>query len=105
MPFIKKNDLVEVISGAERGKRGKVLRVIPQKERVLVEKVKMIKRHARPTRTHIHGGIIEREAPIHISNVMVVCPKCDRPVRVGWKPLADGKKARYCKKCGELLEG
>ncbi len=101
---IKKNDVVEVTAGVEKGKRGKVLRIISEKGRVVVEKVKMMKRHTRPSGSRLQGGIIEREASIHISNVMVVCNKCDRAVRVGRKALGDGKRVRYCKNCGELLE-
>lgn len=102
-PLIKKNDMVEVIAGADKGKRGKIIRVIPEKSLVVVEKIKMVKRHARPTSTH-KGGIIEREAPIHISNVLLFCAKCNRAGRVGRKILADGKKARHCRNCGELFE-
>ncbi len=102
---VKKNDLIEVIVGTEKGKRGKVLRVIPEKGRVLVEKIKLAKRHVRPSGARAQSGIIEKEAPLAISNVMVVCGKCDRAGRVGRRTLADGKKARYCRNCGELLEG
>lgn len=102
-PLIKKNDMVEVIAGAEKGKKGKIVRVIPEKGLVVVEKIKIVKRHARPSSTH-KGGIIEREASIHVSNVMLVCAKCKRPGRVGRRTLADGKKARFCRNCGELFE-
>lgn len=101
---VKKNDMVEVISGADKGKRGKVVRVIPERSRVLVEKVKVMKRHTRPSSARARGGIVEREAPIQISNVMVVCTKCNRAGRVGRKSLADGKKVRYCRNCGEVLD-
>ena len=100
---IRKGDLVEVIAGKERGKRGKVLRVDPSRERVYVEKLNMIKRHMRPTRQHPQGGILEREGPIHLSNVMLVCPKCDRPTRVGTR-IQEQEKFRYCKRCGEVIE-
>ena len=100
---IRKGDLVEVIAGKERGKRGKVLRVDPSRERVYVEKLNMIKRHMRPTRQHPQGGILEREGPIHLSNVMLVCPKCDRPTRVGTR-IQEEEKFRYCKRCGEVIE-
>ena len=93
-----------VIAGRERGKRGKVLRVVPARQRVVVEKVNMIKRHQRPTQKLRQGGIIEREGLLHISNVMVVCPKCDRPTRTGVQQLADGKKARVCKRCQETID-
>jgi len=101
---IKKGDFVEVIAGKDKGKRGKVLRVLTKKARVVVEKVAMVKRHTRPSNISEQGGIIEKEGSVHISNVMIVCHKCDRPVRIGKKILDDGKKVRICKRCGELLE-
>jgi large subunit ribosomal protein L24 len=101
---LKKNDLVMVIAGKERGKSGRILRVFPQKNRVLIEKVNFIKRHSRPSGQMRQGGIIEKEAPIHVSNVMIICEKCNLPIRVGKKVLDDGKKVRACKKCGELLD-
>lgn len=101
---IKKNDQVKVIAGKEKGKTGKILTVMPKKGCVIIEKVNFVKRHTRPSGQARQGGILEKEAPIHISNVMVVCNKCNLPVRVGQKILEDGKKARYCKKCGELFD-
>ncbi|HLC43328.1 MAG TPA: 50S ribosomal protein L24 [Methylomirabilota bacterium] len=101
---VRRGDTVAVIAGRERGKRGKVLRVVPARQRVVVEKVNMIKRHQRPTQKLRQGGIIEREGLLHISNVMVVCPKCDRPTRTGVQQLADGKKARVCKRCQETID-
>lgn len=101
---IKRGDLVEVISGKDRGKRGKVLRVIPKEKKVIVEGINMVKRHQRPIPQLREGGIIEREAPIYMSKVMVVCPNCDRRTRVGFKMLENGDKARYCKKCGEIID-
>lgn len=101
---IKKGDLVEVISGKDKGKRGKVLRVIPKENKVIVENVNMVKRHQRPIPQLREGGIIEREAPIYASKVMVVCPACDKRTRVGYKFTEDGKKVRYCKKCGEIID-
>ena len=101
---VKRGDTVAVIAGRERGKRGKVLWLIPERSRVVVEKVNMIKRHQRPTQKLRQGGIIEREGPLHISNVMVVCPKCDRPSRTGIQQLADGKKVRICKRCQETID-
>jgi large subunit ribosomal protein L24 len=101
---IKKNDQVKVIAGKEKGKTGKILTVMPKKGCVIIEKVNFVKRHTRPSGQARQGGILEKEAPIHISNVMVVCNKCNSPVRIGQKALEDGKKARYCKKCGELLD-
>ncbi len=102
---IKKNDKVEVITGREKGKTGKVLKVLPEKNRVLVEKVNLIKRHTRPSPSTGQGGIIEKEASLPISNVMVVCGKCMAPTRLGITLTADGKRVRTCKKCGELIEG
>ena len=101
---VRKNDLVEVIAGKEKGKTGKVLRVFHKKERVLVEKVNFIKRHSRPSGKARQGGIIQKEAAIHISNVLLLCPKCNEGVRTGKKALEDGKKALVCKKCGETFE-
>ena len=101
---VKRGDTVAVIAGRERGKRGKVLRVVPRRQRVVVEKVNMIKRHQRPTQKLRQGGIIEREGPLHVSNVMVVCPKCDRPTRTGVQQLADGKEVRMCKRCQETID-
>jgi len=101
---LKKNDLVIVIAGKEKGKSGRILKVFPRKNRALIEKVNFIKKHTRPSGQTRQGGIVEREAPIHVSNVMVICEKCNLPIRVGKKILDDGKKVRVCKKCGELLD-
>jgi large subunit ribosomal protein L24 len=107
---VKKGDLVEVLIGGKKGQklageRGKVLRAFPEKGRVIVEKVNIIKRHTRPSQTNRQGGIVEKEAPIDASNVMLVCKKCDKPVRAGHRTLENGKKARFCRKCGEVFEG
>ncbi len=101
---IKKNDTVMVIAGKEKGKTGKVLRILPKKDRAVVEKVNFIKRHMRPGPHSRQGGIIEKESPIHISNLMVVCGKCTDPTRVGRRILEDGNRVRYCKKCDEIIE-
>jgi len=100
---IKKNDMVKVIAGREKGKTGKVLSVTKEKGRVLIEKVNLVKRHQKPDATG-KGGIVEKEAPLRVSNVMLVCSKCNTGVRVGHKVLEDGKKVRVCKKCQELLD-
>jgi large subunit ribosomal protein L24 len=100
---IKKNDMVKVISGNARGKMGKVLKVFPEMDRIIVEKVNLIKRHTRQTGQGQQGGIIEKEAPIAISNVLLICPKCNRPTRTGAAKLADDRKVRRCNKCGETL--
>jgi len=101
---VRKGDTVVVVAGKERGKRGKVLRVIPGKGRVLIEHVNMIKKHQRPTQKLRHGGIIEREGPIHLSNVMLADPQTDKPTRVGVRLLTDGKKARVARKSGEFID-
>ena len=101
---LRKNDLVVVIAGNYRGKRGRVLKVFPKKDRIIVEGVNFVKKHTKPSPKNPQGGIIEMEAPIHVSNVMVVCSKCNNPTRVGRKILEDGTKVRVCKKCGEMLE-
>jgi len=100
---IKKNDTVKVIAGREKGKTGKVLGVTKEKGRILIEKVNLVKRHQKPDATG-KGGIVEKEAPLNVSNVMLVCSKCNTGVRVGHKVLEDGKKVRVCKKCQELLD-
>ncbi len=93
-----------VISGRERGKRGKVLRVIPETGRVIVEKINMMKKHQRPTQKLRQGGIIEREAALAIANVLLVCARCDQPSRAGIKILGDGRKVRVCRRCGETID-
>ncbi len=101
---VRKGDTVAVTTGRERGKRGKVLRVFPEAGRVLVEKVNMVKKHQRPTQKLRQGGIIEREGALALSNVLLVCSRCDRPARTGIKVLADGRKIRVCKRCGEPVD-
>ena len=100
---VKKDDLVMIVAGKDNGKSGKVLRVMPEKGRVLVESLNMIKRHTRPSQTNNEGGIIEKEAPIAISNVQLLCQGCDKPARTGIKVLDDGSKVRFCKKCNEIV--
>jgi len=100
---IRRDDEVVVIAGRDKGARGKVIRVLPAEGRVLVNKVNMIKRHTRQT-PHSAGGIIEKEAPIAISNVQFYCSKCKSGVRLGAKTLEDGRKVRTCRKCGEVLD-
>ena len=101
---VRRGDTVGVIAGRERGKRGKVLRVLMDKGRVLVEHVNMIKKHQRPTQKLRQGGIIEREGALALSNVLLVCARCDKPSRTGIKILADGRKVRTCKRCGESID-
>ena len=102
-PIIKKNDKVIILSGKEQGKIGNVLKVDNEKERVIVEKINMVKRHTKPSAASAQGGIIEKEAPIHISNLMIICNKCAEPTRIGKRILEDGSKIRVCKKCGEII--
>ena len=102
---IRKNDLVEVITGRDRGKRGKVLQVLPEKGRVIVQGVNFIKRHTRPNpQRNIKGGIVEREASLHASNVQLVCPECSKMTRIGHKILGDGRKVRICRKCEGVVD-
>ena len=103
-PKIKKDDKIIVITGKEKGKIGSVLKVDYEKKRVIVEKVNIVKKHAKPSAQTAQGGIIEKEAPLHISNVMIVCNKCAEPARVGKRVLEDGSKVRVCKKCGESMD-
>ena len=104
MAHVRRGDTVVVIAGKERGKRGKVLRVLTDKGRVIVERLNMIKKHQRPTQKLRQGGIIEREGPIHLSNLMLVDPRSDKPTRVGVRVLADGKKVRLARKSGEIID-
>ncbi len=101
---IKKGDKVKVLSGKDKGKEGVVLRALPQKERVVVEKVNMIKKAMRPTQQNPQGGISTMEAPIHVSNVMVICPECKQATRVNRNRDENGKKVRVCKKCGKNID-
>ena len=101
---IKKDDKVKVITGRDRGKIGKVLKVLRKKDRLLVEKVNIIKRHTEPNAKNRQGGIVESEAPIPWSNVMLMCNKCMAATRVSHKILEDGKKIRACAKCGETID-
>ncbi|MCP5468509.1 MAG: 50S ribosomal protein L24 [Deltaproteobacteria bacterium] len=101
--LIRKNDQVVVITGKNKGQHGRILKVIPEKSRVIVEKVNMVKKHTKPTQNNPRGGIVEREASIHISNVMLLDPKSNKPTRVGVRIEKDGKKVRYSKKSGEVI--
>jgi large subunit ribosomal protein L24 len=100
---LKKGDMVKVISGREKGKTGKILKTIREKNQVIVEKLNMVKKHKRPDAKG-KGGILEKEGPITISKVMYICSKCDVGVRVGFRNLEDGKKVRVCRKCNEILD-
>ena len=102
--LIKKDDKVKIVTGKETGKIGKVLKVNRKKERILIENINIIKRHTRPSAQNKQGGIVESEAPIHWSNVMLMCSKCLTPVRIKLQRLEDGKKKRVCRKCNELID-
>lgn len=102
---IRKNDLVMVIAGRERGKTGKILRVIPESGRALVERLNLVKRHSKPRGPQSPQGIVEKEAAVHLSNLMIMCGKCDAPVRMGKRELEDGQRARICRRCGDVLDG
>jgi len=101
---IRKNDTVVVIAGKDKGKTGKVRFAHPKDGRLLVEGVNFIKRHTRARAQVRQAGIIEREAPLHVSNVMLMCTKCNHPVRVGLRFLKDGRKVRFCRACGEVID-
>ena len=101
---IRKNDNVLVIAGKDRGKKGKVRFAYPKKQRIIVEGVNFIKKHSKARGAVRQAGIIDLEAPLHISNVMLVCDKCGQPARVGFRKLEDGRKIRFCKACGEVIE-
>jgi large subunit ribosomal protein L24 len=100
-----KNDNVKILSGKYKGSTGKVLKVFLKNDRVIVEGVNIIKRHTKPSQNNQQGGIVEKEAPVNVSNVMVICGKCSQPTRVGYKILEDGTKVRVCKnqECGEII--
>ena len=102
---IRRNDTVAVITGKHVGKRGRVLKVLPEKNRVVVEGVNIIKRHTKPNpQRQVKGGVVEREAPLHASNVQVVCPECGKATRIGRKILGDGRKVRICRKCEGVVD-
>lgn len=105
MLHIKKDDQVMVLGGRDRGKTGRVLRVLPKSRRAVVEKINMIQRHTRPNpQRNVQGGLVEREAPIHLSNLMVICRECNRATRITHTLLSDGKKIRTCKRCGGTID-
>ncbi len=101
---VKKGDLVQVMAGKEKGKQGKVLNVFYGKDRLTVENLNVVKRHTRPSRQNQEGGIVEKESPMSASNVMLVCSACNQPSRTGIRVLEDGTKARFCKKCNEVVD-
>ncbi|MEJ2313968.1 MAG: 50S ribosomal protein L24 [Nitrospirota bacterium] len=101
---IRKDDTVVVTTGKEKGKRGRVLALTPEKDGLLVERVNLVKRHMKPSKRYQQGGIIEKEAPVRLSNVMLVCTKCGKPTRFANRVLETGKKVRVCKKCAEVID-
>lgn len=102
---VRKNDNVIVVAGKDRGKRGRVLKVLPAKNRIVVEGVNFIKRHTRPNpRANVKGGIVEREASLHASNVQILCPECGAPTRIGRQVLGDGRTVRVCRKCDGAVD-
>jgi large subunit ribosomal protein L24 len=102
--YLKKNDQVEVIAGKDKGRVGKILRVFPDAEKAVVERINMVKRHTKPKEMNQQGQIIEKEVPIHISNLQLICPECTKTGRIGKKILEDGTKVRFCKSCGGSIE-
>jgi len=101
---LKKGDIAVVMTGKSKSKSGRILSVLPSKEKVIIEGINIVKRHMKPSKKYSQGGIIEKEGPIHISNVMLVCPKCNKSTRIGNTRLDDGKKLRTCKKCKEVID-
>jgi large subunit ribosomal protein L24 len=102
---IRKNDTVLVTTGKDRGKKGRVIRIVAEKNRLIVEGVNLIKRHTRPNPAkNIKGGVVQREAALHASNVQLVCPECGAQTRIGHKVLDDGRKVRICRKCGGVVD-
>ncbi|MCI2429448.1 50S ribosomal protein L24 [Candidatus Acetothermia bacterium] len=104
MNKIRKGDTVRVVAGNDKGKEGQVLRVLREENRVIVKGVQMITRHLRPSAKHREGGIVQQEGTIHLSNVLLVCPECDRPTRVGFQRAETGEKLRRCKQCGKTFD-
>jgi len=102
--YVKKGDMVSVLTGKEKDKTGKVLMINTKKGTLVIEKLNLVKRHSRPSKAAPQGGIIEKEGSIRISNVNIVCEKCNKPVRIKMNFLDDGKKVRTCVKCGEILD-
>ncbi|MBF0342765.1 MAG: 50S ribosomal protein L24 [Nitrospirae bacterium] len=101
---IKKEDTVVVLTGSEKGKKGRIIKVMPKKDSAIVENTNMIKKHMKPNKQYQQGGIIEKEAPMHISKLMLICPRCSKPTRIGNQLLESGKKMRVCKKCKEVID-
>ncbi|MCS7201526.1 MAG: 50S ribosomal protein L24 [Dictyoglomus sp.] len=101
---IKKGDLVLVISGKDKGKRGKVISILPREDKIVVEGINIVKKHMRPTPKNRQGGIVEKPAPIYRCKVMLICPRCNHPARIKYSFLETGQKVRVCKKCNEIID-
>jgi len=101
---IKKNDTAIVLSGKEKGKKGRVISVVPLKEKVIIENINIIKKHMKPNRKNTQGGIISKEGALHISKIMLICPKCNKPTRISNALIDNQKKVRMCKKCKEVID-
>jgi large subunit ribosomal protein L24 len=101
---LRKNDMVQIIAGDAKGQTGKIVRVIPDKNRAIVSEKNMVKRHTKPSRKNPQGGIVEKEASIHLSNLQLLCPKTGKPTRIGVRVLENGKRVRYSKKAKELVD-
>jgi len=103
MQKIRKNDMVHILAGRDKGKTGRVFKVYPGEERALVEGINYVKKHARKSQANPQGGIVQKESPIHISSLALLCKTCNKPARIGINILADGTKSRYCKRCKEVI--
>ena len=101
---LRKNDNVMIIAGKERGTTGKILKVLSEKDRAIIERLNLVKRHTKPRGPQQPGGILEKEASIHVSNLILMCDRCNAPIRFGHKVLGDGKKVRICRRCGETID-
>ena len=101
---LRKNDNVMIIAGKERGTTGKILKVLSEKDRAIIERLNLVKRHTKPRGPQQPGGILEKDASIHVSNLMLMCDRCNAPIRFGHKVLGDGKKVRICRRCGETID-
>ncbi len=103
-PKIKKKDNVLIICGEDKGKNGKIIEIFPKKNKVLIEGVNLLKKHMKPTQKSPQGGIVRQEGPIHLSNIRLVCNKCNKPTNIKQEITKEGKKVRVCKKCGEIID-
>ena len=100
---IKRNDIVKVLAGKDKGKSGKVLKILPRKNKAIVEGINFFKKHARKTQENPKGGLVQKESPISVSNLAIICTRCNKAARIGYSRLTDGTKSRICKKCNETI--